>query len=560
MSTVSPRVLHQDLPRTHDAVHPPHRLLRLLRPAARAYFSRRYDVRVHGDEQIRRRGPHIVAANHIGLLDGPLLAAFAPRPVHALTKKEMFEGHTGRALRALGQIPLARYEVDPSAIKDCLKVLRDGGVVAIYPEGHPRRGRAQAGARRGRLPRARHRGARRTAGDLRHPGARWAHRLGPPGGLSIRLGVRVSGVLGAATLAAHAGSGDGRRRRRSGIASSSISLRRRASPGGACPAPFLGSRKNSSSRGWTGTRHERRAMTEFDDGRARRGPGAGRGRPPQRGQVDPGEPHPRPPRGRGRGRPRRHPRPRLLRRHLERPCLHRRRHRRLGPRRPRPGRADRRAGRGRGDRRGRGAVRGGRDRGHHRRRRGRRPDPAQVRQAGGPRREQGRRPARRGRGLRPVEPRPGRALPGLGPARPRLGRHARRDPRGAARDPAGDLRRGRRPAPGRDRRQAQRRQVVAAEQAGPRGPGGRRRRRRHHGRPGRRADRARRTHLALHRHRGHPQAGQGGLGPRVLRQPAHHDRDRAGRGGGAGRRRLASRSPSRTCGSSRTSPRPAGRW
>lgn len=135
MSTVSPRVLHQDLPRTHDAVHPSHRLLRLLRPAARAYFSRRYDVRVHGDEQIRRRGPHLVAANHIGLLDGPLLAAFAPRPVHALTKKEMFDGHTGRALRALGQIPLARYEVDPSAIKDCLKVLRDGGVVAIFPEG-----------------------------------------------------------------------------------------------------------------------------------------------------------------------------------------------------------------------------------------------------------------------------------------------------------------------------------------------------------------------------------------------------------------------------------------
>jgi 1-acyl-sn-glycerol-3-phosphate acyltransferase len=55
--------------------------------------------------------------------------------VHALTKKEMFEGHTGRALRAVGQIPLSRYEVDPSAIKDCLRVLRDGGVVAVYPEG-----------------------------------------------------------------------------------------------------------------------------------------------------------------------------------------------------------------------------------------------------------------------------------------------------------------------------------------------------------------------------------------------------------------------------------------
>jgi 1-acyl-sn-glycerol-3-phosphate acyltransferase len=107
----------------------------MLRPAGRAWFRSRYEVHTYGEEHVRRRGPHIIASNHIGLLDGPLLAAFAPRPVHALTKKEMFEGHTGLALRAFGQIPLSRYEVDLAAIKDCLRVLRDGGVVAIYPEG-----------------------------------------------------------------------------------------------------------------------------------------------------------------------------------------------------------------------------------------------------------------------------------------------------------------------------------------------------------------------------------------------------------------------------------------
>jgi 1-acyl-sn-glycerol-3-phosphate acyltransferase len=126
---------HRDLPRTLDAVHPPHRLLRTLRPVARACFSRRYDVRLHGTEHVPARGPAIVASNHIGLLDGPLMAAYTPRPVHALTKKEMFEGHTGLLLRAVGQIPLSRHHVDPSAVKDCVKVLRDGGLVGIYPEG-----------------------------------------------------------------------------------------------------------------------------------------------------------------------------------------------------------------------------------------------------------------------------------------------------------------------------------------------------------------------------------------------------------------------------------------
>lgn len=126
---------HLDLPRSDRAVHPSHRLLRLLRPAGRLWFGRRYDVRIHGEEHVARRGAQIIASNHVGLLDGPVLAAFAPRPVHALTKKEMFEGHTGVALRALGQIPLSRDDVDPSAITGCLRVLRDGGVVAIYPEG-----------------------------------------------------------------------------------------------------------------------------------------------------------------------------------------------------------------------------------------------------------------------------------------------------------------------------------------------------------------------------------------------------------------------------------------
>jgi 1-acyl-sn-glycerol-3-phosphate acyltransferase len=135
VSRLSARHAHLELPRSIDAVHPSHRLLRLLRPAARSYLRSRYDVRTYGEESVARRGPHILASNHVGLIDGPLLAAFAPRPVHALTKKEMFEGHTGLALRAVGQIPLSRYEVDPSAIKDCLRVLRDGGVVAIYPEG-----------------------------------------------------------------------------------------------------------------------------------------------------------------------------------------------------------------------------------------------------------------------------------------------------------------------------------------------------------------------------------------------------------------------------------------
>ena len=136
-------------------------------------------------------------------------------------------------------------------------------------------------------------------------------------------------------------------------------------------------------------------------------PAAGRGRrrPPERRQVDAGQPDHRPPRGRRRGRARGHPRPRRLRRRVGRPPVHPRRHRRLGHRRHRHPPAGRRAGRDRRRPRRRRAVRRRRHRRRHRRRRELRQAAAPRRQAGRAHRQQGRRPAHRGRRRGAVEPR-----------------------------------------------------------------------------------------------------------------------------------------------------------
>lgn len=115
--------------------HPTRFLLRGLRAPARFVVRRRFRVTVHGEEQIPTSGPVILASNHVGVADGPLLAIFGPRPVHALTKQEMFDGRLGRFLKTSGQVPLDRYHSDPGAVKACLRVLRDGGAVGIFPEG-----------------------------------------------------------------------------------------------------------------------------------------------------------------------------------------------------------------------------------------------------------------------------------------------------------------------------------------------------------------------------------------------------------------------------------------
>lgn len=129
------RSTHHDLPRTAEVPHPPRLMLHGLRPLARWLIRRRYRVEVLGAEHVPAQGPVVLAANHIGVIDGPLLAIYAPRPVHALTKSEMFAGRLGRFLHYSGQVPLDRFRTDVAAARSCLRVLRDDGVIGIFPEG-----------------------------------------------------------------------------------------------------------------------------------------------------------------------------------------------------------------------------------------------------------------------------------------------------------------------------------------------------------------------------------------------------------------------------------------
>jgi 1-acyl-sn-glycerol-3-phosphate acyltransferase len=115
--------------------HPARYLLYPLRGLGRTVIRRRVKVRVVDGEKLPSRGGVILACNHVGVADGPLLAIFAPRPVHALTKQEMFKGVMNRFLLSSGQIPLDRFNADPLAVKRCLRVLRSGNVVGIFPEG-----------------------------------------------------------------------------------------------------------------------------------------------------------------------------------------------------------------------------------------------------------------------------------------------------------------------------------------------------------------------------------------------------------------------------------------
>lgn len=123
-----------DLPRLDDL--PPLRtsVLSGLRGTFRTALRRAWDIRLHGLDGLPATGPVILAANHIGTLDGPLLVASTPRTL-ALAKSELFASRVGPFLAASGQIPVSREYADVRAVRRCLQVLQAGYRLGIFPEG-----------------------------------------------------------------------------------------------------------------------------------------------------------------------------------------------------------------------------------------------------------------------------------------------------------------------------------------------------------------------------------------------------------------------------------------
>ena len=92
-------------------------------------------LRVEGREHVPATGPVLLAGNHSGILDGPLVFFLSPRPATLLTKSEVFVGVWARACGWLGLIPVHRGAPDRAALKAGLAHLEQGGALGVFPEG-----------------------------------------------------------------------------------------------------------------------------------------------------------------------------------------------------------------------------------------------------------------------------------------------------------------------------------------------------------------------------------------------------------------------------------------
>jgi 1-acyl-sn-glycerol-3-phosphate acyltransferase len=92
---------------------------------------------VSGADQMPRFGPVIVVANHLNLADPPLLGASLPRRIRFMAKQELFEARVaGIFIRLFGAFPVRRFESDLRALRSARRLLDQGEVVGMFPEGH----------------------------------------------------------------------------------------------------------------------------------------------------------------------------------------------------------------------------------------------------------------------------------------------------------------------------------------------------------------------------------------------------------------------------------------
>ncbi len=113
------------------------RLVRpIIRGALRSIFRILAPVRIIGKDNIPRKGPYVVAINHVSLFDPPFILSFFPRQLEAMGAVDIWDRPgQGILARLFGGIPVHRGEYDRQLIDTVLNVLRSGYPLLIAPEG-----------------------------------------------------------------------------------------------------------------------------------------------------------------------------------------------------------------------------------------------------------------------------------------------------------------------------------------------------------------------------------------------------------------------------------------
>ncbi len=111
---------------------------RLARALVTLYLRLYHRFRVTGAEHVPREGGCIIACNHASFLDPPVVACgVAHRRMHFLARDTLW--HYSRVARwfftQCNCIPVDRTRGDVAALRTAVRVLKQGKILALFPEG-----------------------------------------------------------------------------------------------------------------------------------------------------------------------------------------------------------------------------------------------------------------------------------------------------------------------------------------------------------------------------------------------------------------------------------------
>ena len=111
-------------------------LYAILKPIAVALMRLYFRVEARGAAHVPPAGPVLLVANHVSVLDPPLIGGMTRRALCFMAKEELFRVPVlGWLIAHLNARPVRRDNADPRALKDALRVLQAGEALLVFPEG-----------------------------------------------------------------------------------------------------------------------------------------------------------------------------------------------------------------------------------------------------------------------------------------------------------------------------------------------------------------------------------------------------------------------------------------
>ena len=101
-----------------------------------------YPHKVYGRKNIPKDIPYLIYGNHTSMIDPVyIVTAFVSRNTYYMGKEELFKNPIlSWYFNAIGGFPVKRGTADMAAIRQCVRHIKEGDIMVIFPEGTRNKG------------------------------------------------------------------------------------------------------------------------------------------------------------------------------------------------------------------------------------------------------------------------------------------------------------------------------------------------------------------------------------------------------------------------------------